>query len=85
MTQDKLTFVAFPATDNAAETLLCVGLGSGLSINSKTKYPAEDAKKFIAFMMAAGQHQRLRDRHQPGAGDPERRSSRPAMWRPLTS
>jgi raffinose/stachyose/melibiose transport system substrate-binding protein len=51
MTQDKLTFVAFPATNNPAETLLCVGLGSGLSINSKTKYPAE-TKKFLAFMMA---------------------------------
>ena len=45
-----MIFTAFPATNNAAETLLCVGVGSGLSIYSKTKYPVE-AKKFLAFMM----------------------------------
>ena len=49
-TQDKMMFTAFPATNNPAETLLCVGVGSGLSIYSKTKHPAE-AKKFLAFMM----------------------------------
>jgi raffinose/stachyose/melibiose transport system substrate-binding protein len=50
-TKDNLVFVAFPATNDPKETLLCVGIGSGLSIYSKTKYPAE-AKKFLAFMMA---------------------------------
>jgi raffinose/stachyose/melibiose transport system substrate-binding protein len=50
MTKDHLVFTTFPATNNSDETLLCVGIGSGLSINSKTKYP-EQAKKFLAFMM----------------------------------
>lgn len=50
MTQDNLVFTTFPATNNPDETLLCVGIGSGLSIYSKTKYP-EQAKKFLAFMM----------------------------------
>ena len=49
-TQDKLVFVAFPATNDPKETLLCVGIGSGLSVNSKTKYPVQ-AKKFLAFMV----------------------------------
>jgi raffinose/stachyose/melibiose transport system substrate-binding protein len=51
MTQDKLVFTTFPGSNNPDETLLCVGIGSGLSINSKTKYP-EAAKKFMTFMMA---------------------------------
>jgi len=50
MTQDKLVFTAFPATDDASATLLCVGVGSGLSVNAATQHPVE-AKKFIAFMM----------------------------------
>jgi ABC-type glycerol-3-phosphate transport system substrate-binding protein len=50
MTQDKLVFTTFPATNNPEETLLCVGLGSGLSVYSKTKYPAQ-AKMFLDFMM----------------------------------
>jgi raffinose/stachyose/melibiose transport system substrate-binding protein len=50
MTRDKLVFTTFPATNNPDETLLCVGIGSGLSIYSRTKHP-EDAKKFLAFMM----------------------------------
>ena len=37
-------------TNNPDETLFCVGIGSGLSINAKTKYP-EAAKKFMAFLM----------------------------------
>ncbi|MBV9539157.1 MAG: extracellular solute-binding protein [Acidisphaera sp.] len=51
MTHDTLTFVPFPATDDAAATLLCVGIGSGLSVNAKTKHP-EAARKFLAFLMA---------------------------------
>ena len=50
MTQDKLIFTAFPATNDPGETLLCVGVGSGLSGNAATQHPAE-VKKFLAFMM----------------------------------
>lgn len=50
MTQDQLIFTAFPATNDAAQTLLCVGVGSGLSGNAATQHPAE-VKKFLAFMM----------------------------------
>lgn len=50
MTQDKLTFTTFAAGNDPAEVLLCVGVGSGLSVNAATQHP-EEAKKFIAFMM----------------------------------
>jgi len=49
-TKDTLVFTAFPATNDPSETLLCVGVGSGLSVNSATAHP-EEAKKFLAFMM----------------------------------
>lgn len=50
MTQDTLTFAAFPATNDPGETLLCVGVGSGLSGNAATQHP-EEVKKFLTFMM----------------------------------
>jgi raffinose/stachyose/melibiose transport system substrate-binding protein len=50
MTDDELVFTAFPATNDPSETLLCVGVGSGLSGNSATEHP-EEVRKFLAFMM----------------------------------
>ena len=49
-TKDTLVFTAFPASDDPKETLLCVGVGSGLSINAATQHP-DEAKKFLAFIM----------------------------------
>jgi ABC-type glycerol-3-phosphate transport system substrate-binding protein len=42
--------VQLDATNKPSETKMNVALGSSLSVNAKTKYPAQ-AKDFIAFLM----------------------------------
>ena len=42
---------AFPATDNAADTYLPVGLGAGYGVNAKSKH-LDIAKKFIEYFMS---------------------------------
>jgi raffinose/stachyose/melibiose transport system substrate-binding protein len=45
-----LVAAAFPGTNDPSQTELAVGLGSGFSINAKTKHPAQ-AEQFLDFLM----------------------------------